>query len=357
MGSSDMYGLVESWVWGRSESNGGGVTPKAPEAEWCELAVLTGDGRHLLGQGKCSMLRLFACTLIRQNAQAERALMEELVTMVPTLCHPEDLGSLLSLACGFDFYAPDTGRSESTQPLQSKGDFSTRRLLDLLHTISGDGATASRAHRKLRKSGVRSFLQWRSANLERSRRDSTVLRSRLAESSNAATYSGDLPPSASPKQRRSSESPSTELRPVPTLARARASNEGHPKDWEAGLSRRAALRRETTAERMPKPESKPDPPPTKDTPSPEKRKPQEGSGFFDDRCVGRGYSSRSGLGVNEGLRAGWSIAKALVYPLRLAQTVMFPETLASGKGMGAWGWLKVACIGAVVGLGLYLAKQ
>lgn len=58
MGSSDMYGLVESWVWGRSESNGG-ATPNAPEAEWCELAVLTGDGRHLLGQGKCSRFRLW----------------------------------------------------------------------------------------------------------------------------------------------------------------------------------------------------------------------------------------------------------------------------------------------------------
>jgi hypothetical protein len=50
LGSSDMYGLVESWVWGRADSTA--ATTNAPEAEWCELAVLTGDGRHLLGQGE-----------------------------------------------------------------------------------------------------------------------------------------------------------------------------------------------------------------------------------------------------------------------------------------------------------------
>lgn len=276
--------------------------------------------------------------------------MEELVAMVPTICHPDDLGSLLSLACGFDFYAPDIHPSAPADHAQLSGDSSTQRLMALLATISGEGVTASRAHRQLRKSGVRAFLQWRSANLERSRHASTVLGSRPAESSNTASRTGEA--SASLAGRRLSASAPTDLRPVPTLARARASNEGHPGDWEAGLSRRAALRREITAECIPKPQSKEHSPAKVEKPTP-----HESSGFFDDRCLGQGYR-RSGLGVTEGLRAGWSIVKALVYPLRMAQAVLLPETLTTGKGIGGWGWFKVACLGAVVGLaGLYFAKR
>lgn len=295
--------------------------------------------------------------LKRSNDQSERAQMEQLVAMVPTICHPDDLGSLLSLACGFDFYVPDVQPSASMNRAQPDGDSSTRQLKELLLTISGDGPTASHAHRQLRKSGVRAFLHWRSANLETSRRASTILGSR-AESSNTFSRTADTFDSASLRRRRLSESAPTDSRPVPTLARARASNEGNPGDWEAGLSRRAALRRETTSERIPK-SSHTDPSATKDTslsPKP-KPNPHEGSGFFDDRCLGRGYTPRSGLGVTEGFRAGWGVVKALVYPLRMAQSVLFPETV-SGKGLGGWGWLKVACIGAVVGLaGLYLAKR
>lgn len=278
--------------------------------------------------------------------------------MVPTICHPEDLGSLLSLACGLDFYVPDARRSESTEPKPPRSDLGTQRLLDLLLTISNGEPAASAAHRQLRKSGVRSFLQWRSANLQRSRRGSTVLGSHLNESSGSGSRPGQPTNSGSSSHHRSHEPSSTELRPVPTLTRARASNEGHPGDWEAGLSRRAALRRDATEERISKSGRKGDSAPAGDTPRPEKSKAHDSSGFFDDRCVGRGYGARSGLGVTNGLRAGWSIAKALVYPLRLAQTVLFPESLAGGKGMGTWGWLKVACIGAVVGLaGLWLSRS
>lgn len=52
LGSSDMYGLVESWVWGGPTASGGRNDDGKEEADWCELAVLTGDGRHLLGKGK-----------------------------------------------------------------------------------------------------------------------------------------------------------------------------------------------------------------------------------------------------------------------------------------------------------------
>lgn len=53
LGSSDMYGLVESWVWGPATS--GGRNEDMKEADWCELAVLSGDGRHLLGKGEWDM--------------------------------------------------------------------------------------------------------------------------------------------------------------------------------------------------------------------------------------------------------------------------------------------------------------
>lgn len=278
--------------------------------------------------------------------------MEELVSTVPTVCHPEDLGSLLSLACELDFYVPEAQNSEARMSHRSRADFSTRRFLDWLLDISGTDRVATEARRQLRKSSIRSFMRWRSLDSQRSLA-STVTGSRLEGSDRPVSRSTRRADNTRPTRHRSGLTPERELRPTPTLTRARASMEGQPGDWEAGLSRRAALRRDATGER---PESLA---PAATPSDPRKSRDREKSGFFDDRsCVGKGHNGRSGFGVTDGFKAGWSIVQAFVHPLRVAQTMLWPETLPGGKGMGKWGWFKVACVGAVVGLaGLWLAKS
>lgn len=284
--------------------------------------------------------------------------MEDLVSTVPTVCHPEDLGSLLSLACELDFYVPASRHSEARMSHRSRADFSTRRFLDWLLDISGTERVASEARRQLRKSSIRSFMRWRSLDTQRSH-TSTVLGSRLDGSHQSASLSTRTIEKPRPGRRRSALSPERELRPTPTLTRARASMEGQPGDWEAGLSRRAALRRDATEERPVNSARRESSTPVVNTPKSKESKDREKPGFFDDRCVGKGYGApRSGLGVTDGFKAGWSIVQAFVHPLRVAQTVLWPETLAGGKGMGKWGWFKVACLGAVVGLaGIWLTRS
>ena len=51
LGSSDLQSLIESWVWNRPTA-GSDQDVDSRQPEWCELAILTGDGRHLLGEGK-----------------------------------------------------------------------------------------------------------------------------------------------------------------------------------------------------------------------------------------------------------------------------------------------------------------
>ncbi|KAJ9098137.1 hypothetical protein QFC21_004466 [Naganishia friedmannii] len=342
LGSSDMYGLVESWVWGPAAS--GSRNEDVQEADWCELAVLTGDGRHLLGK--------------------ERSQMEELIAMVPTICYPEDLSSLLSLACGLDFYTPDVQLSSTRPSLRRRTESDVGQVADLLLCIAYEGSEATvDAHRQLRKSGIRSFLQWRSLNLQRSYNESTILGTSRGAASTSLQSPSDSRNLAANHDQNVQEPLPIEQRPIPTLARARGSYEGQPGNWEAGLSRRVAARRDADKERLATSKRKklPADASTLGTGgSTEKPSTQDRSGFFDDRCVGEGYaaSARSGgLGMVKGLRAGWDILKAFVYPLSLMQGVIRPETTGGMKGFGGWGMLKVACVGLIVGLaGLWLSR-
>lgn len=239
---------------------------------------------------------------------------------------------------------------------RSRADFSTRRFLDWLLDISDTERVASEARRQLRKSSIRSFMRWRSLEPQRSH-SSSVITPQVYASEQTATHSSQRIGESRSARRRLALSPGSELRLTPTLAQARASMEGQPGDWEAGLSRRAALRRDALEEQEGGP-TRPGSSAPKGPAPDSKAKDRERSGFFNDRCVGKGYNARSSLGVTDGLKAGWSIVQAFVQPLRVAQAVIWPETLPGGKGMGKWGWFKVACLGAVVGLaGIWLAKS
>lgn len=287
--------------------------------------------------------------------------MEELIAMVPTICYPEDLSSLLSLACGLEFYTPDIQSSGTRQSRRKRAESDIGQVADLLLAIAHeDSEPTASTHRQLRKSGIRSFLQWRS---QRSYRESTILgTSHGAASTSQPSPSQSKNLTASHDQRTEEPSP-IELRPIPTLARARGSYEGQPGNWEAGLSRRVAARRDADKERLAASKRKTlkaDPSMLGSSDSSEKPRTQERSGFFDDRCVGAGNAAgarHSGLGVIKGLRAGWDIVKAFVYPLSLVQGVIWPETAVGTKGVAGWGMFKVACVGLVVGLaGLWLSR-
>ncbi|KAJ9117546.1 hypothetical protein QFC22_004396 [Naganishia vaughanmartiniae] len=351
LGSSDMYGLVESWVWGPAAS--GVQNEDVKEADWCELAILTGDGRHLLGK---------ACVV---RWSTERSQMQEIIAMVPTLCYPKDLSSLLSLASGLDFYTPESQSSGTRPSSRQRSESDISQVADLLLAIANEASETNGTHRQLRKSGVRSFLQWRSSNLHRSHRESTI----LGTSHGAASANLPLPSQSkklSTSRDRTTEEPSPiERRPIPTLARARGSYEGQPGNWEAGLSRRVAERRDADKERLAVAKRKKlraDASTLGTSGSAEKPSAQDRSGFFDDRrCAGEGYAASArigGLGVIKGLRAGWDIVKAFVYPLSLIQGVIWPETTGGAKGFGGWGIFKVACVGLVFGLaGLWLSRS